>query len=83
LVCVCKASLTKLIQHCRVSWDNCSVISTSLLKIALLENNRLQLRSLACSLGVKISYRPPGQASKDLSKEGIVQRILEKQLIND
>jgi len=49
----------------------------------LLENNKLQLRSLAHSLGVKISYRPPGQASKELSKEGIVQRILEKQLMND
>jgi hypothetical protein len=50
---------------------------------ALLENNKLQLRSLARSLGMKISYRPPGQASKDLSKEGIVQQILEKQLMND
>jgi hypothetical protein len=49
----------------------------------LLENNNFQLRSLAHSLGVKISNRPPGQASKDLSKEGIVQRILEKQLMND
>jgi len=52
-------------------------------RLALLENNKLQLRSLAHSLGVKISYRPPGQASKDLSKEGIVQRILEKQFMND
>jgi len=52
-------------------------------RLALLENNKLQLRSLAHSLGVKISYRPPGKASKDLSKEGIVQRILEKQLMND
>ncbi len=42
----------------------------------------MQLRSLACSLGVKISYQPPGQASKDLSKEGIVLHILEKQFIN-
>jgi len=49
----------------------------------LLENNKWQLRSLVRSLGVKISYRPPGQASKELSKEGIVQRILEKQLMND
>ncbi len=49
---------------------------------ALLENNKMQLRSLAHILGVKISYRPPGRASRDLSKEGIVLRILEKQFIN-
>jgi hypothetical protein len=42
----------------------------------------MQLRSFTCWFGVKISYRPPGQASNDLLKEGIVLYIVEKQLIN-
>jgi hypothetical protein len=48
----------------------------------LLEHNKNQLRTLARSLGAKISYRPPGQASKDLTKEGIISRIMEKQFIS-
>ncbi len=33
-------------------------------------------------LGAKTSYRPPGQGSKGLSKEGIVNCIMEKEFIS-
>jgi hypothetical protein len=44
-----------------------------------LANTKNQLRILARGVGAKISYCPPGQGSKDLSKEGIVCRIMEKE----
>jgi hypothetical protein len=44
-----------------------------------LANNKNALRTLACGVGAKISYHPPGQGLKDLSKEGIVCRIMEKE----
>jgi hypothetical protein len=48
----------------------------------VLANTKVQLRTLPHSVGVKISYHPPGQGSKDLSKEGIVCHIMEKEFTN-
>lgn len=48
----------------------------------LLEQNKNQLWALAHSLGAKISYCPPGQASENLPKEGIISCIMEKQFIS-
>jgi len=44
-------------------------------------SNKNDLRKMARSVGAKISYRPPGQGSKDLSKDGIVCRIMEKEFL--
>lgn len=44
----------------------------------LLSHPKSKLRSLARSVGAKISYRPPGEGSRDIPKEGVILRIIQK-----
>jgi hypothetical protein len=67
-----------------IRYDNDDNIVNDVMKAkreTLLANTKVQLRALACGVGAKISYRPPGQGSKDLSKEDIICRIMEKEFI--
>jgi hypothetical protein len=64
-----------------IRYDNDDNIDNAVVKAkceTLLANNKMALRTLAHGVGAKISFRPPGQGSKDLSKEGIVCCIMEK-----
>lgn len=69
-----------------IRYDNDDSIDNNAVKAkreTLMASNKNDLRKLARSLGVKISYRLPGQGSKDLSKEGIIARVMEKTFITE
>jgi hypothetical protein len=68
-----------------IHYDNDNNIDNDAVKAkreSLMAHNKSQLRTLARGVGAKISYCPPGQGSKDLSKEGIVCHIMEKEFIS-
>jgi hypothetical protein len=84
LKCSTKISLDDISAYCSTDCI-CFVCDTSIdnAKIwekreELLSHPKNQLRSLAHSVGAKISYRPPGEGSRDLSKEGIILHIVQK-----
>jgi hypothetical protein len=40
------------------------------------------MRSLAHSVGAKISFQPPGKGSRDTPKEGIILHIIQKDFVS-
>ncbi len=44
----------------------------------LLSHPKSLLQSLARSVGAKNSYRPPGEGSRDIPKEGVILCIIQK-----
>ena len=49
----------------------------------LSSQTKANLRQLARQLGLKISVRIPGQGSRDLPKDAIICKIIEKRYVND